>query len=202
MRKDRKAIPKNCPVCGKLYIKDERGMCPSCYKEQTSRKDEVMQYLKDYPESTLEAVSEITGVHPSIIRRMAREGMFDDMEVRLSYPCPRCKKMISAGKVCDECRAFFEKSVHKARKRYEKAHPQAAYDRRKKIRVETERRIQIAKKIREDMELHLSHEQRVDQIDWEQVEKMTLQLMEHGKPVKDTKPGHRMFYLTSKEKRE
>lgn len=94
---------KNCPLCGRIYVETGRKMCRDCYAKQEELEQKVLSYVRDHPNATVGEVVEATGVDAAVIRRMIREGRFEDTNIQLDYPCARCGKPIIKGKFCQDC---------------------------------------------------------------------------------------------------
>ena len=88
---------RNCPICGRLYADLGRGLCPGCYSQQESIKEEAIRYTDEHPEATMEEISKATGVHSLMLRKMELEGKFGNASKRLEYACSRCGRPITAG---------------------------------------------------------------------------------------------------------
>ena len=96
---------RNCPVCGKVFVKINRNLCPDCIEKEEKEFEVVRKYLKDNPGASVEEISEITGVDEKKVLRWMREGRIDveysGGETGLS--CKRCGAPISLGNLCSNC---------------------------------------------------------------------------------------------------
>ena len=94
---------KNCPVCGKLYAEMGRKMCPDCYEKYQEKEHAVLEYVRDHKGAKITEIVEATGASEKMINRMIREGRFEQVGVRMGYPCEKCGTMIYTGKLCMTC---------------------------------------------------------------------------------------------------
>lgn len=96
---------RNCPTCGKVFVKINRNMCPDCIDKEEKEFELVRKYLKDNPGASIEEICEITGVDEKKILRWMRDGrievLFGGGAVGLS--CKRCGAIISIGNLCGNC---------------------------------------------------------------------------------------------------
>lgn len=101
---------KNCPECGRLYVENVSGLCPSCYKQVEDDEFRVVEFLRNKDKASLQEIHEATGVKESIIMRMLRRGrLFSD--VVISYPCETCGEPITEGRLCSRCSKGFLEQV-------------------------------------------------------------------------------------------
>lgn len=94
---------KNCQYCGKLYAEIGRGMCPDCLAKENKKIDEVIAYVRENPGAKVPEIVKETGAHETLIKRLIREGRFEQMGVKMTYPCEKCGAPIVAGKLCKSC---------------------------------------------------------------------------------------------------
>lgn len=102
---------RNCKVCGRIYKYDGFRICLNCRRleEETFRK--VKEYLYNHPLSTIQVVSEETGVSTQKILSYLREGRLEIAEgnTNLILECERCGVSIRTGKFCDKCQVEMER---------------------------------------------------------------------------------------------
>jgi len=53
---------RNCPICGKVFVKINRNLCPECIEKEEKEFELVRKYLKDNPGASVEEIAEITDV--------------------------------------------------------------------------------------------------------------------------------------------
>ena len=103
------SIPQlgNCPRCKKLYLRI-RDICDECYQKQEDDYLKAASYLRDFPGSTIQDVSDETGVSIAQIRYFIQIGRIVAGHFpNLTYPCATCGKPIQAGKICKNCTARY-----------------------------------------------------------------------------------------------
>ncbi len=100
------AAPKlgNCPKCRKLYLR-VREICEECYQKQEEEYHKVASYLREYPGTTIQVLSDETGVSIALIRQFILQGRIIMSHFpNLSYPCETCGNLIKTGKACSKCK--------------------------------------------------------------------------------------------------
>lgn len=95
----------NCKNCKRLfnYIAGEQ-ICPACKAILENKFQEVKEYIKENPESSIAQVAEACETTVKQIKRWVREerlSFTDDSLVGLE--CERCGKMIHSGRFCKDC---------------------------------------------------------------------------------------------------
>ncbi len=94
---------KNCKRCGKLHYGTGR-LCAECMKKEEEKFVKVKAYLKEFPNSSMVAVSHETGVSVPEIERFLREGRLEVTNGICEYlKCMKCGRTIKTGKYCAEC---------------------------------------------------------------------------------------------------
>lgn len=96
----------NCARCGTVYVKTIRDICQNCYREEEDAFQKVYQFLRDQKnrEATVFEIVEATGVEEELIIKFVKEKRLTPKEFpKLAYPCERCGRDISAGKICERC---------------------------------------------------------------------------------------------------
>lgn len=93
---------KNCPICGKLYLKNTLDMCGDCYQVEEKNELIIIAYVREYPHSSVEQICEATKIPQKTILRMIRAGRFMHI-AKIFYPCENCGKLIFAHRLCQEC---------------------------------------------------------------------------------------------------
>ena len=103
---------KNCPMCGKIFVPlGTAKYCPDCQDKMREKEAEVVNYVRDNPKCKVSELIEATGAPESMIKRLIREGRFEQVGVQMSYPCEKCGKPIYTGKFCAECMESMRKEV-------------------------------------------------------------------------------------------
>ncbi|SHK70569.1 hypothetical protein SAMN05216582_11356 [Selenomonas ruminantium] len=94
---------KNCPVCGKLFNDTGHGCCLDCYDKILEKEREVVNYVRDHRGAKIPEICEATGAPSGMIKKMIREGRFEQIGVKMTYPCEKCGAPILSGKICQSC---------------------------------------------------------------------------------------------------
>jgi uncharacterized protein len=108
----------NCIKCGKLFLKI-RDICQDCFQKQEDQFVLVNDYLRNHKNSTIQDVSDETGVSIAQIRQFI---LANRIQVHyfpnLYYPCDTCGSQIKEGKKCHSCLA----TINELSKQIEKVH--------------------------------------------------------------------------------
>jgi len=104
---------KNCPICGKIFADFGAHVCRDCYDKLRAKEAEVINYVRDNPNSKIPDIVEATGADEKMIKRMIREGRFIQVGVPLSYPCKKCGAPITQGELCAKCRTEMRDTLQK-----------------------------------------------------------------------------------------
>lgn len=103
---------ENCPRCGKLYVKNYRGLCPACIKEVDQQCEKCVKYLKENRKCTIQELSEATGVSVKQITRFIREGRISIVDnPDMFYACDICGAPIRDHTMCESCRQRLSKNM-------------------------------------------------------------------------------------------
>lgn len=80
-------------------------LCRDCRLKEEEIERQVLGYVRDNPGVSIKEAMEATGVSEKIIKRMAREGMFVNIQTseNFVYPCMGCGKPIRTGTYCADC---------------------------------------------------------------------------------------------------
>lgn len=110
---------KNCRKCKKLfnYIGGQP-ICPNCQRELEEKFQEVKEYLRENPRSTITVISEENDVSVQQIKQWVREERLvftEDSPVALQ--CETCGAVIRTGRYCQKCKNDLahgmQKAIHK-----------------------------------------------------------------------------------------
>jgi len=96
---------RNCPNCGKVFVKINRNLCPDCIQQEERDFEEVRKYLKDYPGASVSEIAEVTGIEENKILKWIREGRLDASYhgTGSAVTCKRCGVSIPLGNLCTKC---------------------------------------------------------------------------------------------------
>lgn len=107
----------NCVTCGKLSIRTPDGVCPACLKDLERQCLKCIEYLRDHRGTTLQELSEATGVAKPQIMRFIREGRLTIAKSSgFTYPCESCGEPIQVHTLCDSCRTQLNKELNQSEK--------------------------------------------------------------------------------------
>jgi flagellar operon protein (TIGR03826 family) len=95
----------NCPLCGKLFVRTTRNMCPDCLAKEQSDFEKVKDCLYENPGANVEQISEITGVSAKRVIHFLKEGRLELSEdnKNLLLKCEACGEPIRTGRFCESC---------------------------------------------------------------------------------------------------
>ncbi len=103
---------KNCPMCGKLFIAtSSMRVCANCKVKEQELEADAVNYVRDHPKSKISEIAEATGASENLIRRLIREGRFEQVGVKLTYPCEKCGAPIITGNLCAQCLEALQKEL-------------------------------------------------------------------------------------------
>ncbi|MFB9756499.1 flagellar protein [Paenibacillus hodogayensis] len=116
----------NCPQCGKVYVKNNYELCPSCLREIEDQYRKCVEHLRKNRGCTLQELSEGAGVPIRMITRFIREGRIATKDApNVLTPCESCGELIREGTLCANCRAKLSRDVkhmHEDERRKEERH--------------------------------------------------------------------------------
>ena len=112
---------KNCKKCGRMFS-DTGGheFCTKCRLEVEDHFKIVREYVYDHPGTTVNEVSEETGVPKEEILKYLREKKLELASVKDDLKCQKCGKSIKSGRYCMNCSSELKKGFDKAIKDDEK----------------------------------------------------------------------------------
>ena len=102
-----------CARCGKIFVKTDRSVCNDCIKAEEAKFEEVRLFLKEYPNSTLQEVSEACDISPKRIMRYVQDGKIEITQGMTDiHKCAKCGVAINIGRFCEKCIANLSKKVN------------------------------------------------------------------------------------------
>ncbi|SDH19403.1 flagellar operon protein TIGR03826 [Alteribacillus persepolensis] len=105
---------KNCPRCGRLFVKSLRAICNDCHRAIEEKFQKVYAYMRKQKNrsATMMRVVEATGVEKEDISQFIKEGRLHIQQFpNLEYPCESCGKGIRAGRICQVCKDDIENGL-------------------------------------------------------------------------------------------
>lgn len=114
---------RNCKRCGKIYQYDGvHKICNNCRIQLEKDFEKVKEFLKENPNSSINIVSEETGVEKKTIIEFIKNDRLiaEDLEIDVTLKCQRCGTEIKHGKYCDKCISDMKDEIESATKKKEK----------------------------------------------------------------------------------
>jgi flagellar operon protein (TIGR03826 family) len=105
----------NCASCDALFLQSTRDVCPKCYQQIEKGYEKCAQFLRKRENrgSTMQQLSEATGVSAKQITRFIREGRISITNMpNLGYPCENCDEPIQKGTLCDNCSRGLQREIN------------------------------------------------------------------------------------------
>ena len=95
---------KNCPRCGKIFVKIRDPICDACVKEEEEIFENVRAYVRENPNQTIQEICEACDVTPKRILAYLRDGRLEASKgLQSESTCSKCGKPIKAGRMCEKC---------------------------------------------------------------------------------------------------
>lgn len=106
----------NCKNCGRLFnVISDTKICPNCQSALEEKFQEVKEFLKENPLSSMDVISKECEVSVKQIKQWVREERLTFSEDSVEgIECEQCGKMIRTGKYCDECRVKIHNNLSSA----------------------------------------------------------------------------------------
>ena len=96
--------PKNCPRCGKLFVKIRAPICDPCVKEEEQIFERVREYVRENPDQAIQDVCDACDVTTKRILQYIKEGRLEaSMGLQSESTCSRCGRPIKTGRMCEKC---------------------------------------------------------------------------------------------------
>jgi len=102
----------NCPRCGKVYVKNNYGLCGSCIRNIENEYELCLKYLRENKSCQLYELSEATGVSVKQITKFIKEGRISiKSNPNMFYQCEICHEPIRSHTMCESCRQKLAKDT-------------------------------------------------------------------------------------------
>ncbi|WP_010499458.1 flagellar protein [Paenibacillus elgii] len=102
----------NCDRCGKIYMKNNYGLCPNCLREMEKQYETCLKYLRENRACSILELSDATEVPVKQIVKFIREGRISiKSNPNMTYECDVCGAQIREHNMCDACRARLTKEA-------------------------------------------------------------------------------------------
>lgn len=106
----------SCKRCKRIfnYISGEE-ICDFCKRENESALKRVVEYLREYPNSTMEEVCEDCDVKPSLVWKFIQKGsiIITSEQSPIKVRCELCNTLIRTGQYCDSCKGKLAKKIER-----------------------------------------------------------------------------------------
>jgi flagellar operon protein (TIGR03826 family) len=103
----------NCHRCGKIYMKNNYGLCGNCMKDMDLQYEKCLKYLREYRSCSINELSEATGVSHRQITKFIREGRISIKgNPNMHYDCEVCGHPIRENTMCEPCRSKLAKETN------------------------------------------------------------------------------------------
>jgi predicted amidophosphoribosyltransferase len=106
-----------CKICKKPFQSLGRNTCPDCLDKIDRDFITVRDYIYDHPRSRIDEVSKETEVEKAVILHLLKEGrlQLDNPDAAGgSLVCYLCKKPISTGRMCEDCKKKVASTMEKS----------------------------------------------------------------------------------------
>ena len=96
----------NCRGCGRLYnVINNSRLCPQCIQGLEDKFQQVKKYLDEYPNASVDAISQDNDVSVKQIKQWVREERLIFAEgASVGIECEQCGTQIRTGRFCDSCK--------------------------------------------------------------------------------------------------
>ncbi len=102
----------NCPKCGRLFARQNRPICDTCYKKDEDMFEVTRLFIKENPSVDMDDIIDETGATKKQILRWVREGRLDlVLPESDSLTCSKCGRKILSGRVCKRCATKLQNSL-------------------------------------------------------------------------------------------
>ncbi|WP_028550999.1 flagellar protein [Paenibacillus sp. UNC451MF] len=103
----------NCDRCGKIYVKNNYGLCGQCLKDIDLQYEKCLKYLREQRSCSIHELSEATEVSVKQITKFIREGRISiKNNPNMSYHCEICSTPIREHTICESCRQRLAKDAN------------------------------------------------------------------------------------------
>jgi len=95
---------KNCPRCGKVFVKIREPICDQCVKEEEQIFEKVREFVRENPDLSIKEVSDACDVQVKRILQYIRDGRLEaSVGIQSEVACSKCGKPIKSGRMCEQC---------------------------------------------------------------------------------------------------
>lgn len=126
---------RNCPRCGKVFVRVSRPLCPQCIRDEDEMIEKVKDYLHEHKGASLTEVVEATEAEEALVLRLIREGRILVSDANVAIKCERCGRSISEGRFCNACASELARGLMGGTK--PAVAPSTSYERNARVHLET-----------------------------------------------------------------
>ncbi|RJP71230.1 MAG: hypothetical protein C4532_07915 [Candidatus Abyssobacteria bacterium SURF_17] len=101
----------NCVRCGLLFSRTNRPVCPECIRKEEENFERAVEWLRNNPRQTIQAMSEATGIEKGDILKWVREKRIVLADASDLLRCKKCGSPIAGGSFCDHCKLGLTQAV-------------------------------------------------------------------------------------------
>lgn len=98
---------RGCPTCGDFFnYTGVRDVCIKCSQDEEKMFQEVYRFLRrrENRAANIDRIVEVTGVTETLLHQWSRRGRLQPtMFPNLGYPCDKCGRITTTGKLCVRC---------------------------------------------------------------------------------------------------
>jgi len=131
----------NCIRCGSVFSRTSKPICPPCIRKEEADFEKAVEWLRDNPNMTVNALSEGTGIHKSDILRWIRQKRIIMADASQLMNCKKCGEPISTGTFCDHCKLELVQDVNEGLKTIRKEQSSDPISKRKGMHYGPEERL-------------------------------------------------------------
>ena len=96
--------PKNCPRCGRIFVKIRDPICDPCMKEEEQIFEKVREYVRENPDSTIKEICDACEVTAKRILSYLKDGRLEASKgLQGESLCSKCGRPIKSGRMCEKC---------------------------------------------------------------------------------------------------
>ncbi|QJD85235.1 flagellar protein [Cohnella herbarum] len=104
-----------CPRCEKLFDKNFRDVCNSCYQDLEKDYERCVEHLRKNKGLDIQQLSDEMEISIKQITRWIREGRISLVNApNMSYPCESCGILIRESHLCESCKKRLQRDVKNA----------------------------------------------------------------------------------------
>ena len=118
----------SCRICGAIIMRLSRDVCPQCHVEEEERFNKVKEYLRTHPVASVKEVARETLIAENQIQYFISSGRLERVGLSIEHPCQTCRKLISVGVICSECKKDLKAHVAQLKEEASKPTPKKKPD--------------------------------------------------------------------------